>query len=63
MGRCFLGGGEVREYFCPSTVSCTRPPIDLICGKNKKGSPTASSNHILTMDVVMMAFPKHTLDA
>ena len=20
MGRCFLGGGEVRGYFCPSTV-------------------------------------------
>ena len=20
MGRCFLGGGGVRGYFCPSTV-------------------------------------------
>ncbi len=23
MGRCFLGGGEVRGYFCPSTVHIT----------------------------------------
>jgi hypothetical protein len=24
MGRCFLGGGGVRGYFCPSTVLAQR---------------------------------------
>ncbi len=28
MGRCFLGEGEIREYFCPSTVYAQKEFLD-----------------------------------
>ncbi len=38
MGRCFLGGGGVRGYFCPSTVDILVDVLDAMAKPRRQRS-------------------------